>query len=646
MNRALIAILAFPIALASQQRDARTIPPPPGTGEITGVIWTADAAPQPMRRAVVSISGTDITSIATSIAGTDLKSMRSVITDDRGTFTFSRLSGGTFSITAKKPGYLPAAYGAMKPGRPGSPIALAAGQRVSINVTMFKGAVIAGTLRDAAGLPLAGVGVSVIDARAIGALATGTPSPAPAPAMGATDDRGVYRIYGLMPGEYLISATPSTDTGGEIGVRSSSDLDAVLATLTQRQQGVTTTATTAQPQPPMPRLPSVGYAPIYFPGTAWYTEAATIRVAPGEEREGLNFEVGHVRVSSITGVVSGDVANLSAVELSLIFGGPRAFGLLSTQGITSTPPNARGEFTFGNMPPGQYRIVAKARRGATDAAVIDPGARSFSSTGGGVAPIVPGAGGPRPNVEQLFAIADVEIRGQDITGVGMQLQAGGTISGKVVFDAAKVPVPTDLWSILVQLTMPGGSYTAMNGGTRVGNSLSQVNAVAPNADGTFQIIGIGPGPYSIACRLPAELAKVWKLRSAMVDGRDLLDGLIEGPAIQMTGVTLTLSDKRTELAGTLQSAAGQPTTDYYVIAFATDRAHWQPGSRRSLSARPGTDGRFTFSDLPAGEYFLAALTDLDPAEWQTAAFLEQVAPAGIKIVVGEGEKKIQDLRIR
>ena len=82
-----------------------------------------------------------------------------------------------------------------------------------------------------------------------------------------------------------------------------------------------------------------------------------------------------------------------------------------------------------------------------------------------------------------------------------------------------------------------------------------------------------------------------------------------------------------------------------VIAFSSNPAHWRTGARRSLSAKPGTDGRFTFADLPAGEYFLAALTDLDPAEWHRADFLEQVVPAGVNVGVTEGAKPTQDLRI-
>ena len=632
------AVVLVPVAVLSQQRDARPTPPTPaGTGEISGVVLTADPTPQPMRRVIVSITGGD------------LASMRSVLTDDAGKFTFNRLNAGTFTISAKKAAYLPAMYGSMRPGRPGSPIVLAAGQRVAITVTVFKGAVIAGTLRDSAGLPVAGVPVSVVDARTVPASASlmlpGITVVSTAPST-VTDDRGGYRLFGLMPGEYFLTARPSPAGEGGIGARSTAELDAVLATLSQRQMGLAATTSPAgtQPAPPLPMPPSIGYAPIYFPGTAWYSEAATIKVAAGEEREGVNFEVSHVRVATVTGTVSGDVPNLAAVELILTFAGPSASGLIGTGGITSTPPDARGEFKFSNMPPGQYQIIARAKRGATAAAAVST-AVSYTSSGGGGTPL-PGAGPPQPNVDQLFAIADVEVRGQDIAGVGLQLQSGGTLSGKIVFDAAKATPPTDLSAMRVQLSTPGGTYTSTSGSTRVGNGFSLVNPVVPGAGGAFQFIGIGPGPYAISCQLPADLASVWKLRSAMANGRELLDDLIEGPAVQMTGVTLTLSDKRTELSGTLQSAAGQPTTDYYVIVFAADRAQWRPGSRRTLSARPDTAGRFKFADLPAGEYFLAALTDLDPAEWQTPAFLAEVMPAAIKVTVAEGEVKVQDLRIR
>ena len=50
--------------------------------------------------------------------------------------------------------------------------------------------------------------------------------------------------------------------------------------------------------------------------------------------------------------------------------------------------------------------------------------------------------------------------------------------------------------------------------------------------------------------------------------------------------------------------------------------------------------------MPAGSYLLAALTDLDALDLLDMAFLEQIAPAGVKVSIGEAEKKVQDLRIK
>jgi hypothetical protein len=49
--------------------------------------------------------------------------------------------------------------------------------------------------------------------------------------------------------------------------------------------------------------------------------------------------------------------------------------------------------------------------------------------------------------------------------------------------------------------------------------------------------------------------------------------------------------------------------------------------------------------LPAGEYYLAALTDADSNVWQTAGVLEKVIPSAIKVTLMSGERKVQDLRI-
>jgi hypothetical protein len=159
-------------------------------------------------------------------------------------------------------------------------------------------------------------------------------------------------------------------------------------------------------------------------------------------------------------------------------------------------------------------------------------------------------------------------------------------------------------------------------------------------------MGIGPAAYVLNVMLPTELRQIWRLRSAMVEGRDLLDESIEGPTVRLEGVTVTLTDRRTELSGTLQSASGQPAAEYFIVVFSQDRRHWRAGARRSQSTRPDTNGRFRLTDLPPGEYFLAALTDLDPRELEDPDFLEQAAQAAIKVSVVEGRTTVQDIRIR
>jgi hypothetical protein len=345
-NRILLFVL-LPVTLAAQQRDAA--PKTIGTGEISGVVWSAASPPQPVRRVVVSVAGGDVPA-------------RSVITDDTGQFVFSKLPAGTYSVTAKKPAYLATEFGSTKPGRPGAKLALGAGEKRAVALTIFKGAAIAGTLRDETGRPVAGASVAAIDVRAVR-----DPTLVATPDTVTTDDRGEFRIFGLMPGDYSIMATAMPPGAGEIALRPASEMDALLASLGQRQNRsipAASASTVGAPMvtpTPLPRPALIGYAPVYYPGTPLYADSGRIHVDAGDERGGVSFPVTHVPVASIEGVVSGNVPNLATVQMSITPDTPR-FNI-TTGGITSTPPDANGVFKYGNLAPGHYRIVARARSG-------------------------------------------------------------------------------------------------------------------------------------------------------------------------------------------------------------------------------------------------------------------------------------------
>jgi hypothetical protein len=200
--------------------------------------------------------------------------------------------------------------------------------------------------------------------------------------------------------------------------------------------------------------------------------------------------------------------------------------------------------------------------------------------------------------------------------------------------------------VRVSIGQPGGSsYSSSSNGTIMGNAFSSVPAPLVSADGTFTATNVAPGSYLVRASLPAAAAQGWVLRSALSAGRDLLDVPLEIGATDVRDLVLTFSDQRSELAGSLQTPGGQPAPNYFVVVFTVNRALWGAGARRVQVTRPDTKGSFTVRDLPAGEYFIAALSDVAEGEWADPEFLEQVVPASVRVTITEGARTVQNLRI-
>ncbi len=237
----------------------------------------------------------------------------------------------------------------------------------------------------------------------------------------------------------------------------------------------------------------------------------------------------------------------------------------------------------------------------------------------------------------MFAEQSIDVSGDDITGLSLSLQSGMTVSGRVVFDGKSTP-PADLKQIRVLLT------SATPNRMMVG-----IPGAALTDTGTFVIEGVPPGQYRFSTTMapPGAAGTGWTLKSAIVDGRDALDTPLDVRAgVATENVTLTYSDLVSEISGTLSDGKGKPISDLSILVFTTDRSHWGPASRRIRPpTQPASDGKFQISGLPAGEYYLGAVTDLEPGEWQDPAFLEQLAAAAIKVTIADGEKKVQDIKL-
>jgi hypothetical protein len=155
-----------------------------------------------------------------------------------------------------------------------------------------------------------------------------------------------------------------------------------------------------------------------------------------------------------------------------------------------------------------------------------------------------------------------------------------------------------------------------------------------------------PGGTQITASVAGVPALAWWLRGAMLNGRDLLDLPLEFDATtgDVGGVVLTLSNRHTDLSGTIENIATSPGTFYWVAVLPSECRLWH-SSRRLVCMRPSSDGRFAFHDLPAGDYILVMLTDLDAGAWRDPAFLEQLLIAGVKVTLGEEGRVSQNLRI-
>ena len=547
----------------SARRQAEA--PAPG-GRITGRVLDGVTG-RPMRLARVTLNAPGTTN-------------RAAQTDEAGVFDFLALPAGRYNLTVQKSGYVNLSYGQRRPLQPGTPIQLEDGQHFKdIEFRMPRGSVISGIISDELGDPMPGITVRAMRFQ----YAQGVRQLAPAGA-GQTDDRGSYRIWGMNPGEYYVSAVapnfPLLGALPESGGRGGRGGPFVAG------RGV---------PPDQPDDVEVGYAPTYFPGVPSVFEATPINVGLGAEMNDINFNVLLVRTSRISGrvnnldgtpVTAGNV-NLT-VEGTIGRGGP---GLNLGSRIRWD-----GVFSIANVPPGRYTLRA---RGTDD-----------------VAP--------------QYAVVPITVVGDDLSDVVIVVSPGATLTGTVSFQATQAGMPPDpgQFRVVAQPADPSVSGASVN--ARV------------EKDGRFTLNGIPLGPYFLRANAP----RGWSLRSVIVDGQDVIDTPLDvGNNQKLAGATLVFSDRQTDLSGVVADTQGRPVTEFTVLAFPTDSTLWRPQARHIMTVRPDQNGRFQLRGLPAGDYYLAAIDPQQPGEWFDPRFLDDQRADASRVTLSDGDTRTHNIRI-
>ena len=138
---------------------------------------------------------------------------------------------------------------------------------------------------------------------------------------------------------------------------------------------------------------------------------------------------------------------------------------------------------------------------------------------------------------------------------------------------------------------------------------------------------------------------VWTLKSVTIAGQDVTDEPVDlRSGHDIDNVSILMTDRSTDVSGTVRDSSGASVGGMAVIAFSTDPQKWQPQSRLIQAVRTGQDGTYDLRGLPAGDYRVIATEDVEQGEWFDPAFLERVQPSSEKISLTEGEKKTHDLK--
>jgi hypothetical protein len=219
-----MTLILFALAV-SGTLGAQTPAPAARDGVIAGQVIDASSG-KPVSAAIVSISGGPIIvqengsvvpSLAVRSGLVNSTEVPRILTGADGRFLFRDLPMGSFTITATKGGYAEGASGRRRVGGAAQPVALTAAEKsTALVVRVWKNAAITGTVTDEAGEPVVGLQVRALARTAslgsqsdpAGFVRVGVRPFTAAATPALTDDRGVYRLANLTPGDYLVAAAP------------------------------------------------------------------------------------------------------------------------------------------------------------------------------------------------------------------------------------------------------------------------------------------------------------------------------------------------------------------------------------------------------------------------------------------------------
>ena len=507
MMMTLIAALAMQTVLGVQPPPQPPAPlqqqqqqQPKATAVVRGRVIAADTN-QPARRAQVRLTRT---------GAPGPNQQMSMTVDADGNYEFSALSPGRYLVFATKNGYVDQST----TGQPGSgrpPLEIREGQVVDhVDFSLQRGAVITGRIFDEVGDPISGVQVTALRGQGAGDqqrfMQVGR--------MFTTDDLGGFRIYGLVPGEYVVQAQwrPNMGTSAEA-------------------------------------LGRTGYAPTYFPGTIDPLAAQRFALRANQSVADLVMSlipVATVRVSGSVVDSHGAAVSSGGVMLTRASTGSPVMGPM----FNSSAPLRDGKFQLPGVSPGQYTLRVSPAGSTGESAAMDLSVEGDDIEGlllttyppskvsgrllveAGAAPPPPpmlmlmptGQGGPTFPDQRATAASDytfdlkappgiyrlqamnlsspwimraIRVGGVDVIDDGIEVKSGRNVTGVEVELTNRTQAITVLVSASVEQLKDSAVLVFPSDAKKMKFQQRYIRTARPGQDGRVTIGGLPPGDYNI-----------------------------------------------------------------------------------------------------------------------------------------------------
>jgi len=273
------------------------------TGAISGRVLGEDGAGLPNATVM-------LTEVSINRGGTITGRRASTTTDDEGKFRFTDLAPRVYTVAAL------ATKGLVFKPVPASERAFRSQYRVGDNVTitMIRGGVITGRVTTQDGEPMIGVSVTAVMVKDF----EGAPVQQFGGRARSTDDRGVYRLFGLAPGTYVVLARTNSYAS-------------YLS-------------------------PYDGYAATYSPSSPRET-AAEVTVSSGGEVAGIDIRYRGERGQIVSGTVAGGGETSQPFGVTVTLHSIPSGFVIGSAPIR--PSEGPGGFAIYGVPDGEYEIVAR-----------------------------------------------------------------------------------------------------------------------------------------------------------------------------------------------------------------------------------------------------------------------------------------------